>query len=166
MLTLKDKDVIEKYQKAIKSNVPIRLDRYGNYQLNISCKIMAQRLREIGLNNRKSYILDFDKVLSYIPKTLENHFVRGLFDGDGSIKIYKYDYIKKPQYHFGYTGLKDVVEYIKKYFNINTKTVQESNITYTCVSSCKETIKHIYSILYNNATIYMNRKYETFLKII
>ena len=166
MLTLKDKDVIEKYRKAIKSNAPIKIDKYGNYQLNIRCKTMAQQLRKIGLNNRKSYELDFNKILSYISKSLENHFVRGLFDGDGSIKIYYYSYLKNPQYHFGYTGLKNVVDYVKDYLDIHTKTVKESNITYTCVSSCKDTIKHIYQVLYNNATIYMDRKYETFIKII
>lgn len=166
MLTLKDRDVVEKYRQAIKSNAPIRIDRYGNYKLNISCKQIAEDLKRIGLNNRKSYSLDFDKVLSYIPKNIENHFVRGLFDGDGSIKIYKYDYIKKPQYHFGYTGLKEVVDYIKKYFDIRTKTVKESDITYTCVSSCKATIIHIYEILYNNATIYMDRKYKIFKQIV
>lgn len=166
MLTLKDRDVIEKYRKAIKSNAPIKVDRYGNYQLNIRCKTMALQLRKIGLNNQKSYELDFDKVLSCVPKPLENHFVRGLFDGDGSIKIYHYSYLKNPQYHFGYTGLKEVVEYVKNYLDIHTKTVKESDITYTCVSSCKSTIKNIYKILYNDATIYMNRKYETFIKII
>lgn len=166
MLTLRDKDIVEKYRQAIQSNAPIRKDRYGNYQLNIRCKQMAEDLRRIGLNNQKSYSLDFNKVLSYIPKNLENHFVRGLFDGDGSIKIYKYDYVKNSQYHFGYTGLKEVVEYIKGYFDIHTKTVKESEITYTCVSSCKSTISHIYKILYNNATIYMDRKYNTFKQII
>lgn len=166
MLTLHDKDVIEKYQHAIKTNTPIKIDRYGNYQLNIGCKEMAEDLRRIGLHNRKSYSLDFNKVLSYVPEKLENHFVRGMFDGDGSIKIYKYDYVKNPQYHFGYTGLKEVVDYIKSYFDIHTKTVKESDITYTCVSSCKETINHIYKILYNNATIYMDRKYSTFKQII
>lgn len=166
MLTLKDKDVIEKYKIAIKSNAPITIDRYGNYQLNIKCKRMAEDLREIGLNNRKSYNLDFDLILKHIPSNLENHFVRGLFDGDGSIKIYHYDYVKNPQYHFGYTGLKSVVEYVSKYFGINTKLVKESDITYTCVSSCKQTIKNIYKLLYKDATIYMDRKYKTFNEII
>lgn len=166
MITLKDRDVIEKYRKAIQSNAPIKKDRYGNYQLNIRSKQIAEDLRKIGLNNRKSYNLDFNQILSYIPKNLENHFVRGLFDGDGSIKIYKYDYKKSSQYHFGYTGLKEVVDYIKGYFDINTKTVKESDITYTCVSSCKSTIIHIHETLYNNATIYMDRKYNTFKQII
>lgn len=166
MLTLKDKDVIEKYRNAIQSNAPIRKDRYGNYQLNIRSKQMSDDLRNIGLSNRKSYEINFNQVLSYIPKHLENHFVRGMFDGDGSIRIYKYDYTKSPQYHFGYTGLKEVVDYIKEYLNIQTKIVKESDITYTCVSSCKSTIIRIYEILYNNATIYMDRKYKTFEQII
>ena len=166
MLTLKDKDVLEKYLSALDCNAPIKIDRYGNFAVNIKCKILANRLREIGLHNRKSYGINIDKIIENIPSNLEHHFVRGLFDGDGSIKIYQYDYLKNPQLHFGFTGLHNVVEYIKRYLHINTKTVKESDITYTGVSSCRKTICDIYKILYKDATIYMDRKHDTFVEII
>lgn len=106
MLTMKDFDIIKKYQKALKTNMPIKTDKYNNYYLNIVCEHMADSLRIKGFHNRKSYYIDFDTVISFIPQSLFHHFIRGMFDGDGSIKIYKYDYVKNPQYHFGYTGLK------------------------------------------------------------
>lgn len=166
MLTLKDIDIIKKYLVAIHSDTPIKIDRYGNYAANITSVSMANRLRDIGLSNRKSYYIDLERVLSNIPKHLEHHFVRGLFDGDGSIKIYHYKYLKKPQLHFGYTGLLNVVEYVRDYFGIKTKMVKESDITYTCVSSCRSTICDVYKILYKDATIYIDRKYKTFKEII
>lgn len=166
MLTLKDKDVLIKYKSAIKSNVPIRKDRYGNHAVNIISKTLANKLREYGFHNRKSYGIDLDKVLKHVPKQLEHHFVRGLFDGDGSIKIYEYSYLKKPQFHFGFTGLRNVVNYVKTFLNIKTKTVQESDITFTCTSSCRRTISDIYYILYKDATIYMERKHKTFQEIL
>ena len=165
MLTLKDKDVLEKYLFAIKCNAPIRIDRYGNYAANITSKTLADALRNIGLHNRKSYEVNIRKVKSCVPKELEHHFISGMFDGDGSIRVYNYEYLKNPQLHFGFTGLFDVVEYVKNYFGIKTKTVKESEITYTCVSSCRETIYKIYRSLYKNATVYMDRKYSTFQKI-
>ena len=166
MLTLKDVDVIEKYKVAICSDAPIKIDRNGNHQFNIVSKQMSDDLRNIGFHNQKSYYIDINKVLSYVPKNLEHHFVRGLFDGDGSIKHYKYDYIKNPQLHFGYTGLPNVVDYVKTFLNIKTKTVIESDITHTCVTSCRQTIERIFDILYKDATIYMERKYNTFTEII
>lgn len=166
MIAMKDLDVVEKYKAALKSTAPIRVDRYGNYQLNIKCKELADDLRRIGFHNRKSYDIDLDLILSHVPKSLEHHFVRGLFDGDGSIKIYHYAYLHHPQYHFGFTGLKQVVEYVKEFFGITTKTVHESELTYSCVSSGKETICKIFNTMYNNASIYMDRKYNTFLQIV
>ena len=166
MLTMKDLDIVEKFRYVIGSNAPIKTDRYRNYAFNIRCKIMYEALISLGFTNRKSYQIDLERILSHIPKTLEHHFVRGLFDGDGSIRIYHYDYLKNPQYHFGFTGLQNVVDYVKRYCGLHTKTVKESDITYTCVSSCKETINDIYSKLYTNATIYIDRKYQTFQEII
>lgn len=166
MLTLKDKDIIEKYLSALNCNTKIRVDRYGNFAANITSKKLADRLREIGFHNRKSYEIDIDRIVGYIPQDLEHHFVRGLFDGDGSIRIYRYDYLKNPQLHFGFTGLHNVVEYVKRYLNINTKTAKESEITYTCVSSCRKTICDIYKVLYRDATIYIDRKHNTFIEII
>lgn len=166
MLTLKDLDLIEKYRVAIGSSHKITIDGYGNYSIVITSVELSNRLREIGFHNRKSYYIDIEKILSNIPPELEHHFVRGLFDGDGSIKIYRYDYLKKPQLHFGFTGLECVVNYVKNFLGIKTKTVMESELTRTCVSSCRETICSIFSILYKDATIYMDRKWNTFNEII
>ena len=165
MLTMKDLDIIQKYKDAIKTNKDIRKDRYGNYYLNITSKSMCMRLREMGFHNRKSYEFDINKILQFIPNNLIHHFVRGMFDGDGSIRIYKYEYVKNPQYHLGYTGLYNVVSFVKKYLGLHTKTVKESDLTYTCVTACKEDILRIFELLYKDATVYIDRKYEIFNKI-
>ena len=166
MLTMKDEDIVKKYQKAIETNKTIKQDTHGNYYLNINSKDMSDRLREIGLHNRKSYCIDIDKIAGYIPQHLLHHFVRGMFDGDGSIRIYKYDYIKNPQYHLGFTGLSNVVSFVYAYFGLHTKIVKESDITYTCVTSCKKDIIRIFNLLYKDATVYIDRKYNVFKKII
>lgn len=166
MLTLKDIDVIEKWKTAINYNHDIKIDRYGNYYLNLTSKKMADDLRRIGLTNNKSYVMDIEKIVSYVPKEFERDFVRGLIDGDGSITIYKYPYQSNISVHFGFTGLKQTVEYVKNFLNITTKDQKDSDITYTCRSSCRETLRYVYESVYKNSTIYMDRKYNTLLKII
>lgn len=165
-LCMKDLDVIEKFKTSLQSEHPIKYDRYNNPYISIRCKEYYVDLTHIGFHNRKSYFIDLDKILSHIPKELIRHFIRGYFDGDGSIRIYNYDYLRKPQYHFGVTGLKEVCEFIQNYLGIERKLVQESEITYTCVTRDLNKIKEIYEILYKDATIYMDRKYETFNKIL
>lgn len=162
MLCMKDLDIIEKFKKSLNSNHPIKYDSYNNPYINIGCKQICNDLRRIGFNNQKSYDVDFNKILSFIPKELLHHFVRGMFDGDGSIKIYEYPYLNKPQYHFGYTGLKNVCEFIQTFLGFNNKLVQEGKFTYTCKTRDLEKIKEIYKILYKDAHIYLDRKYETF----
>ena len=166
MLTMSDIDIMSKYRQALNTDHKIKIDRYGNYALNICSKEIGDALRRAGFNRHKSYEFDINKALAVVPDNLLHHFVRGMFDGDGSIRIYKYDYVKKPQYHFGYTGLKSVVDFIYNYLGLHTKIVKESDITYTCVTSCRQTIKEIYDKLYKDATIYIVRKRYTFLQII
>ena len=66
---------------------------------------------------------------------------------------------------FGYTGLKNVCEYIKDKLNIKRELVHEGNVTYTVISRNHKNINNIYNYLYKDATIYLSRKHETFLKI-
>ena len=126
---------------------------------------MCQRLYDIGFHNRKSWSIDLDKILKSIPSDLENHFIRGLFDGDGCIKYYQCSYIKNRQFHFGVTGVKNVCEYIKDKFKIDRKLVFEGNKTYTVVTRDITIILNIFDYLYRDATIYLDRKYKTFKEI-
>lgn len=162
MLTMKDLDIIEKFKKSLSSEHPIRYDSHNNPGITISCKNINNDLLRLGFNNRKSYNVDFIKILSNIPDELMHHFVRGLFDGDGCFKVYRYDYLDKPQYHFGFTGLKEVCEFVKDFLKIDRKLVKESDLTYTCVSRNPDKIREIYNILYKDANIYLDRKYDLF----
>lgn len=108
--------------------------------------------------------MDIEKIIKSIPINLERHFIRGMFDGDGSFRIYKYPYFKKHTYHLGYTGTNDVVMYVYKTFKLHTKIVKESDTCFTCVSSCRSDISKILDYLYEDANIYINRKYEMYIK--
>lgn len=165
MLTIKEEDLLLKYKTDIGSDAPLKYDRYNNPALNIACKNMCNDLLEKGFNNNKSIYVDFYKILSFVPKLLTNHFIRGMFDGDGSIRYYEYDYQSTAMLHFGYTGTKMIVDYIAKLFNIKNKIVKEGDYTYTVCSSNPIKIKEIYNYLYKDATIFMDRKKETFEKI-
>lgn len=167
IITLKsdDIDILEKINRAMDSNYPIRKTRDKYSTLVISSKYICDRLNEIGFNNRKTYGFDFDKLIKTIPEELYIHFIRGMFDGDGCIGYYKYNYNKKHSFHFGYTGLLEVVTFIKDFFDICTKNVQETELVYTGTSKDIHKIIEIKNQLYNNAHIFMERKYNIFCEI-
>ena len=167
MFTLKndDIDILYKINACMDSNYQIKSTREKYSSLIISSKYLCGRLFDIGFNNRKTYGFDFEKVIENINPTLYHHFIRGMFDGDGSIRYYKYDYNKKHSFHFGYTGLYEVVHFIKDYFDIKTKDIKETNLVYTGTTKNIQKIMEIKNVLYKDAHIFMNRKYETFLEI-
>ena len=164
-LQKQDIKMIKLFLKDLKSNYPIKLNKDGNPFVTIISKDLSNSLIEKGFHNRKSWNFNLDLLLSYIPKELEHHFIRGMFDGDGSIKYYKYDYLDKPQYHFGYTGLENICNYVKLKLRIDRKLVYEGNVTYTLVTRDPIKINEIFEYLYKDATIYMDRKYKTFNEI-
>ena len=164
-LQKKDKYMIELFLKDLKSNHPIKYNKDNNPFVTITCKQICDDLINKGFHNRKSWYIDFNKVISFVPTYLFNHFIRGMFDGDGCIKYYKYDYLNKPQYHFGYTGLENVCEYLKGLFKIERPLVHEGSKTFTLVTRNPTKINEIFDYLYKNSTIYMDRKYETFKAI-
>lgn len=164
-LQKQDIKLIEQFKLDLKSDHPIKYNKDGNPFISIACKPICDSLITKGFHNRKSYKLDIEYINSFVPDNLKNHFIRGMFDGDGCIKYYKYDYFKKPQYHFGYTGLENVCEFIRRYTNISRNLVKETDITYTLVTRNPKEIIQIYNYLYKNATIYMERKYNTFKEI-
>lgn len=164
---LKKEDIkaIEDFRNDLKSNHPIKFNKDGNPFITIVCNKICKALYSYGLHNRKSWDFDIKKIVDKIPEEYEHHFIRGLFDGDGSIRYYNYPYLNKPQFHFGYTGLKNVCEYVQNKLGIERKLVYEGNVTYTVVTRNLIDIYNIFNYLYKDATIYLNRKYDTFLKI-
>lgn len=135
---------------------------------------MADRLREIGLYPNKS--LTIDKIPN-IKNELLRHFIRGYFDGDGSIllshnssyyksngQIKKYIY---PTYNFIILGTKGFLkEIIKiadfKYAKIrDTKTEQIKSLN-ICA---KKEFDKIFNYMYLNSTIKLERKYNKWNEI-
>lgn len=85
----KDVELLELINKLTKSNHPIEIRDHSAY-LRIYNKFATAKLIGYGCIPRKSLILEFPNV----PFKYLNHFVRGYFDGDGSIYFNKPDVIK------------------------------------------------------------------------
>lgn len=168
MFGCKDEDILPKIKNMLSSDVSIRKDSHNNFAMTICSRKLTSRLCEMGITPKKSYGFDFNKTLSYIPKRLLCHFVRGMFDGDGSIRYYNYEYAKGYQYHLGYTGIKEVCKFVDKFLSLQTKMIKEHNseITHTIRTANSQIIVNAYNILYKNATIYSDRKFNTFQKVL
>ena len=117
-----------------------------------------------GCVKHKSLILQPPKK---IPKDLMHHFIRGFFDGDGSItktktpnRNYKTD---EYSYNINIVSTKEMIDWIQEFFDMGSivKEKRRENSYYYSLGGHKQIIE-FYNILYKDATIYMDRKYKRF----
>jgi hypothetical protein len=156
-LVVKDKEVIEKFIKALNGNFEVKQykDTYGIY---LTSKIMFNDLFKLGCVPRKSLILTFPK----INKKLVHHFIRGYFDGDGTVFTYK-----KKEYigiSLGICGTKKMLYSIAEVAPINVPKKdkrKESNIWYSTISGPNKVLA-FYNYLYKYATVWLDRKKNKF----
>jgi hypothetical protein len=128
-----------------------------SYKLEVNSSKMTYDLIRLGCVLNKSLILS--------PPNLENkfipHFIRGYFDGDGSIG--RYDGRLK----FSLLGTNQILSWILNYFTnqgMNTipKISKKKNI-YVLQINSKQDIELIENILYNSSNdYYLKRKKEKF----
>lgn len=170
-LAIYDRDILEKIRAVLKTNAPIKIKKpakikNSNYcgaptaTLQISSVYLSNRLKELGIVQRKTYDLIFPK---YIPSTLLKHFVRGYFDGDGCITKGRHEY-PKATIASSLSFLKELKkilesEFIKSCLYQNKKT--NKNIAFLDINS-KESVAIFFNWIYSESKIYSDRKYSRY----
>lgn len=167
-ISIDDEQHLKKFKEHIKATNPILYDnsKAGKKQ----CKILMTSQKTVddlishGCYKHKSLILEPPKNIDnkYLP-----HFIRGFFDGDGSIiKTHTpgRNYITE-EYAYGVqiTSTENIVCWLKEYFgfgNIYKERRRES--TYYFSFGGRLQLQKFYHQLYDNATIYLERKYNRF----
>lgn len=166
-----DKDILELIKKELKYTgdiyIPKRVEHSTwntAYRLNFSSKQICNDLKKIGIYPNKSLVFnDFPKInKKYIPD-----FIRGYFDGDGTLynsictSNYTHHYIR---WTFNIIATEKMCEVLNNYFIatinekgyiVNSKTPEMKYLKY----DSKRALTKIYKLLYNNTTCYMNRKF-------
>lgn len=168
-----DKDVITKIKTVLSSNSPIKLRQRANkkisYQIRFSDKKIYYDLYKLGIKPNKSLTVQPPK---NIPKKLVNHYVRGIFDGDGSVWISKRGRNKRIVSVF-YTASIKMAQFLYKtvketcpLFEGNIQkipTPNGNNMYYSINLSSRDSLL-LYKYMYNDADIFLGRKHNIFKK--
>ena len=166
--------ILKEFQKAVKGDYEIifhtqlswgtetEIARYEIY----SSKMVSDLINK-GCVPKKSLVLTFPDN-SIVPQTLKHHFIRGYFDGDGSITTGSHKYKIADRYiHF--SGTKEFLEGVRAFLSIKAKVIPDKRYLdrniYCLGTGGNPNILRIFEILYKDATIYLDRKYERFLKL-
>ena len=170
-----DKEHLEKFLKCIKSDYKIKEYKsksiYGECEY---CRVLlnstklVEDLREKGVLNNKSLKLTFPNN-EIIDTSLYNHFIRGYFDGDGSLVL------SKNSINFKICGTKEFLEGLIDVFNtviyeynyqkkLFKRHMDDKNNYYISYGGRVKTLKVI-DYLYNDCNIYLNRKYNKYIEL-
>ena len=174
-LSIKDKYILEEFVKDLESTYTVK-EYIGKSKFENSCtdfayaklliksKQIFNKLIEYGFTIKKSY----DGVVpeEHIPDNLKIHFIRGYFDGNGGLSIGSGSHL----YTLDFTGTKEIITWILKYFDKENLKLQErhpdrDNNNVSIKISGDKQIYSIMNQIYKDATIYLNRKYERYLKL-
>ena len=162
-LSIKDKEHLQKLKDCLKSSHPIKeyiYDYLSMARLFIGNKKITESLKKY-IPKDKTFSLIFPS----INNELERHFVRGYFDGDGSIVNGK-----NPQLNItSNDNFLDGLDIKFKEIGLN-KTKRDirhkqQNRIQTLRFVGRDNIKKIYDYLYKDSTIFLERKKKIFEQI-
>lgn len=171
-----DREVLEKIKKELKSEQPLKIidqskigDKRGNgYSYNNMCTFyiysghICHSLTNLGVVKNKSLVLEFPN----INEELYSHFIRGYFDGDGSI----YQNKNNNRITITFTSTENFCKKLKE--------ILENKLDIYCgiyESSCHNNITKVASLsgasaikllnwMYADADLYLQRKYNLYVE--
>lgn len=173
-----DKDLLESIRCLMKSTKPLEYLDYTNkhdfgyhyknqYKLQCFSIILCNDLVKHGVIPNKSLKLTFPTT---IDKTLIRHFIRGVYDGDGSIHRFYRNPNNQP-ITVTITSTKMFCEGLQKsvYEEIGVKghiyeASCKNGITKVYTLSGRNLVKKFLDWIYEDSTIHLERKYNRYLE--
>lgn len=170
-ITLSSKDIehLEKFKKDLNSNHPIYTHKNYKSQfsgtetsrLMISSQHTVDSLKKWGVVENKTFFCKMPD----IEEKLKPVFIRGYSDGDGSIIILK-DY----RFSWEMTGTKELLTSILSYLGkedlkLYQRWPERENNNYSITIFGRNQVINLLDIIYENATVYLERKYQKYLEM-
>ena len=167
-LSIQDYDHLVKFKRIIGYIGNIYKNKDDTYcYINLSGELLIKTLRNnFNITTRKSLTAEFPKL---IPVDMITHFIRGYFDGDGTVCIVKHRLV------CGFIGTYDMLTNIQDYFLCNgirarTETGKiklfhrSLKNTYAFSHNSRNT-KDMLKLMYENSTelCRLDRKYKFFV---
>lgn len=187
MLSQNDIEVLQNYKKSIKftGDIELRNDminyggKYGIKEskmakIRIHDKEMANDIKKLGCMSRKTFLLKFPTE-KQVPRKYIRHFIRGYFDGDGSVWERKYkrkDGEKRglAQITSTYSIVNNIKKIIVDKYKLNKKSLHlrphptSKGIFILTFASCLSMFC-FRKFIYEKSNIYLKRKKNKFYEL-
>jgi len=166
----KETDILYEFKKYINSDGVVFTSRNRNISsFSVSSSKTKSDLENLGIHSNKTMIVKYPN----IPNNLQNHFMRGVFDGDGCITLRtdKRDKQQRGQVNIcsgSYDFIRDYYDKLVLFADLSGRNkIRCPKGTYHVVDwGGLSDVENIYNFLYKDSTIFLKRKKETFEKVI
>jgi len=166
----KETYILYEFKKYINSDGVVFTSKNRNISsFSISSNKTKIDLENLGIHSNKTMIVKYPT----IPNDLQNHFMRGVFDGDGCVTLRtdKRDNKQRGQVNIcsgSYDFIKEYYDKMVEYCNLSGRNkIRCPKGTYYVVDwGGLSDVENIYDFLYKNSTLYLKRKKETFDKVV
>lgn len=168
-LTNKNYQCVALLKQALGTAVPIRKSTYLKkdnhvgivYHIEIQREEISKDLRRYGFKNKPN------RLFPVLRRNLQSHFIRGYFDGDGSVFFLKKE--KRIACNFTSKNIEilESIQSILATHHINSILIKPHNKLATpyLIISRKASVKNFFDYLYKKSIgIRMERKYQLFRK--
>ena len=168
-----DKEILDRIKTELEYEGKIRfnplqeknINHKNQYILAINDEYMSNKLNELGLVPAKSLVAEFPE---YLNMSLIRHFIRGYFDGDGSVGFDD----KLNRAHVSIVGTYDVISNMKNILtsmrcpcSIAHPKQSKDNNTY-CLTLCGNKCSiNFLDWIYEDADMKLQRKYNRYIEI-
>ena len=174
-LSSHDKSHLDKFKKSLNSTNPIKdslssgnMSGYPVSTIIIISKPMCLELINKGCTEKKSNTLVFPEQSIFKNKDLIRHFIRGYFDGDGSVFISNEKHWRNGTItkviHYRFVGTEMFLNEVNNQIGLSGTIFHGKNTGNACELCFKRKKKlfPFYKYLYDNATIWLDRKRKIF----
>lgn len=164
----KDSVLLEKLQQRVAPFIPLAFYKKKGVETKhvrfvVTSKQWCEQCQNLKIGYNKS--LTIPDMIDNIPKEFRNHFIRGYFDGDGTVGVYIHKKYNKKHARIQLLGTKEFLSGIHREINLPVGTISQNpkekifRLTYFG----KQRLFEIHDYLYENATIFLERKKEKFV---
>jgi riboflavin synthase alpha subunit len=157
----KDSSHIETIRKTISSTKPLLYsEKTKSYRLIANSKKLCMKLMKMGIVPRKSLIVEFPDV----PKKYLRHFIRGVIDGDGTVRYVNRK--RSPYFEIQISSgspkfIRKLVETIKGNIGVDSTIRKVSKNTFVTQYSCSRG-KRLAEWIYWDAHLFLMRKFQQY----
>ena len=163
--SLKTEDSYMVKTMAQKIGIDSVYDEERRFVTKVNNKQLVKDLQKYGVIPNKTYLLK-NIPIENIPIKYRNHFWRGVFDGDGSIRYSENGKYQLSICEYNYVLVEQIRDEMDTIIQKETHNKIRMANCWTIDWHKKSDIKKILDYLYTDATLYLKRKHERYLSFL